>query len=87
MADAPSVLSAEKQFCHAQRRINSKSRLPSSLCTETHWKYNMGQHLQQRHPTWEVTVPEHTQALLSSAMAVFHDKERRLGVPVVPDAE
>ncbi|KAF7328555.1 hypothetical protein MVEN_02543200 [Mycena venus] len=36
--------------------------LKCSLCPETHWKYNMLQHLQERHPTWQVTMPQHSGA-------------------------
>ncbi|KAJ7479108.1 hypothetical protein FB451DRAFT_1131301 [Mycena latifolia] len=28
------------------------------LCKDVHWKYNMVQHLHDRHRTWEVTMPE-----------------------------
>ncbi|KAJ7816138.1 hypothetical protein B0H14DRAFT_2163465, partial [Mycena olivaceomarginata] len=28
--------------------------LKCSLCPETHWKYNVSQHLRDHHPTWEV---------------------------------
>ncbi|KAL1660065.1 hypothetical protein GGF50DRAFT_63940 [Schizophyllum commune] len=27
------------------------------LCNAVHWKYNMQQHLKERHPSWESTVP------------------------------
>ncbi|KAJ7932045.1 hypothetical protein B0H13DRAFT_1567735, partial [Mycena leptocephala] len=55
--------------------------LKCSLCPETHWKYNVGQHLRDRHPTWEMTMPPPTRAVLSSAISVSHDEETRLGVP------
>ncbi|KAJ7442081.1 hypothetical protein B0H11DRAFT_1929028 [Mycena galericulata] len=51
-----------------------------SLCAETHWKYNMGQH-QDRHPSWEITVPEPSCTVLSSAIAISHEEECRLGIP------
>ncbi|KAJ7925362.1 hypothetical protein B0H13DRAFT_1556603, partial [Mycena leptocephala] len=55
--------------------------LKCSLCPETHWKYNMAEHLRERHPTWEVTMPQHARSELSSAIAISHNEECRLGVP------
>ncbi|KAJ7785274.1 hypothetical protein DFH07DRAFT_724722, partial [Mycena maculata] len=52
-----------------------------NLCKETHWKYNMCQHLRDWHPTWEVTMPSPSQETLSSAISISHDEECRLGVP------
>ncbi|KAJ7088428.1 hypothetical protein B0H15DRAFT_982116, partial [Mycena belliarum] len=55
--------------------------LKCSLCPETHWKYNMPQHLREKHPTWKVTMPPHAVVVLSSAILIAHDEETRLGVP------
>ncbi|KAJ7911680.1 hypothetical protein B0H13DRAFT_1875634 [Mycena leptocephala] len=52
-----------------------------SLCTETRWKYSMVDHLEDRHPTWEMTMPDQSRQLLSSKITTTHDEECRLGIP------
>jgi hypothetical protein len=91
----PSTSSVARPCCRAQRSINFSSMLPSNpavrshvqtrlrsaVCPETHWKYNMAEHLRERHPTWEVTMPQHARSELSSVIAISHNEECRLGVP------
>ncbi|KAJ6608018.1 hypothetical protein B0H10DRAFT_1816716, partial [Mycena sp. CBHHK59/15] len=50
------------------------------LCTDIHWKYNMMQHLQDRHPTWETTMPAPNRDALASKISITRE-EYRLGVP------
>ncbi|KAJ6493694.1 hypothetical protein C8R47DRAFT_927820, partial [Mycena vitilis] len=60
---------------------NAPLKCSLSQCSETHWKYNMEQHLRDRHPTWRETMPERARDVLASAIAVSHEEECRLGVP------
>ncbi|KAJ7227439.1 hypothetical protein GGX14DRAFT_511117 [Mycena pura] len=53
-----------------------------SLCTEYYWKYSMAPHLEERHPTWEVTMPEKSRQDLISKITITHDEEHRLGARV-----
>ncbi|KAJ7251090.1 hypothetical protein C8J57DRAFT_1078413 [Mycena rebaudengoi] len=41
-----------------------------SLCTEIHWKYNFPRHLKDKHPSWEVTMPEESRDEFSAKISV-----------------
>jgi hypothetical protein len=48
----------------------------------------MGQHLRDRHPTWEVTMPPVARDTFTSQISISHDEECRLGVPQAePDSQ
>ncbi|KAF8055318.1 hypothetical protein FPV67DRAFT_1789064 [Lyophyllum atratum] len=52
------------------------------LCTEVHWKYNMHQHLQARHPCWEENVSEGRELQeFRDKITITHEEECELGIP------
>ncbi|KAK7055697.1 hypothetical protein R3P38DRAFT_3565250, partial [Favolaschia claudopus] len=52
--------------------------LVCNLCSETHWKYNMLQHLQERHPTWDKTMDPSSLSVLRAKLAISQEEESRL---------
>ncbi|KAF8150236.1 hypothetical protein B0H34DRAFT_811419 [Crassisporium funariophilum] len=52
------------------------------LCTEVHWKYNMHQHLQARHPSWEENVLDGRELQeFRDKIKITYEEETRLGIP------
>ncbi|KAJ7936419.1 hypothetical protein B0H13DRAFT_1589586, partial [Mycena leptocephala] len=51
------------------------------LCQEVHWKYNMEQHLRDRHPEWELTKSRGERDAFSSTFAISESERLKLGVP------
>ncbi|KAF8185751.1 hypothetical protein K438DRAFT_1936875 [Mycena galopus ATCC 62051] len=49
------------------------------LCQEAHWKYNMGCHLREQHPSWEATMSKESRESLLSNISITRDEEFRLG--------
>ncbi|KAK7015800.1 hypothetical protein R3P38DRAFT_2786721 [Favolaschia claudopus] len=52
--------------------------LGCSLCSETHWKYNMLEHLQERHPTWDKTMEKSDLTAFRAKLAISEEEENRL---------
>jgi hypothetical protein len=50
------------------------------LCQDVHWKYNMEQHLRDRHPKWELTKSREDREAFSSTFAISDLERRNLGV-------
>ncbi|KAK6995631.1 hypothetical protein R3P38DRAFT_2406960, partial [Favolaschia claudopus] len=59
---------------------STNAPLKCSLCTETHWKYNMPKHLQDRHPSWKVSVPLPDRDVLASAISISQEEEARMKI-------
>ncbi|KAK7034272.1 hypothetical protein R3P38DRAFT_2772359 [Favolaschia claudopus] len=53
---------------------STNAPLRCSLCTETHWKYNMPRHLEDRHPSWKVSVPLPDRTILSTAISISQEE-------------
>ncbi|KAJ6629359.1 hypothetical protein B0H10DRAFT_1939763 [Mycena sp. CBHHK59/15] len=72
------------QIKAALKRNNTKPStnvpLKCLLCLQVHWKYNMGRHLQDKHPTWDVTTEEATRRVLRTMITLMDKEESQLGV-------
>ncbi|KAJ7922043.1 hypothetical protein B0H13DRAFT_1866113 [Mycena leptocephala] len=53
----------------------------TSAVANIHWKYNMGRHLRDKHPTWDVTTEGATRLVLRTMITLTDTEETQLGVP------
>ncbi|KAE9387250.1 hypothetical protein BT96DRAFT_1005306 [Gymnopus androsaceus JB14] len=51
-----------------------------STCKEVHWKYNMYQHLTDRHPTWKSNVSTSVAADFEARITISHEEKSALGI-------
>ncbi|KAK7007076.1 hypothetical protein R3P38DRAFT_2353477, partial [Favolaschia claudopus] len=49
-----------------------------SLCSDTHWKYNMQAHLCDAHPNWKLTVSDQVRAVFEPKITITRSEERAL---------
>ncbi|KAJ7817225.1 hypothetical protein B0H13DRAFT_1923061 [Mycena leptocephala] len=58
------------------------------MCQDVHWKYNMEQHLGDRHPKWELIKSREDREAFSSTFSISDLERRNLGIvevsPVSP---
>jgi len=54
------------------------------LCKQVHWKYNMHEHLQAQHPSWETSVLDGRELQeFRDKIKITHEEETALGIPDV----
>jgi hypothetical protein len=49
------------------------------LCQDVHWKYNMEQHLRDRHPKWELTKSRADRDVFAAVFSIPELERRNLG--------
>ncbi|KAF8830288.1 hypothetical protein HHX47_DHR2000511 [Lentinula edodes] len=54
---------------------------PFSACREVHWKYNMKNHLLDRHPGWKNNVSSAVAAEFDPKFMISREEELALGIP------
>ncbi|KAJ7120361.1 hypothetical protein C8R44DRAFT_877797 [Mycena epipterygia] len=60
---------------------STNTPLKCPLCPQVHWKYNMAQHLQDKHPTWDVVTEESQRRVLRTMITLSDEEQIKLGVP------